>query len=523
MDDFSVDIDYAAFEQELATIWQVVAGQSNRAALPTQQPTIGDLVATMEYESPEFKSAWQESRELAGQMAARYILRAEFQASNLTRKGWSLFYFLVQDFYQKKHGLTVGQAIPDPVAFFQEVFAAFTTMRKSIRSDDDSYKPRHYLAPVLKAWLEQPVLIANPHADKNGKPYYQLILPIEEHEYRLVPKEKLATVDFGGQSMGMLPGFAEYLDQCDLPHPHILLANAVGFAGLTPGKGARLDSRLLWWCLTATEFAERVGNGLYKLPYTLQDVIDLLWPSEEGLYRMGIDPTGMGFPERSSFRPGKHGQGLLNALDAVLIAKVVFPDGYFFRPITIWGGHLDVNNRRSRVEFKIELPPGADKGGAEVGRIPLLAAGTQSDTAFRLEIGLSYLWDEAKRKNRGSRVYDSVPEVLRNDQGYLVDTQGQVIVDKGKPTKSWAHPRAVHTGRVETSDLLRGRVRSLDNRGLHRLAYSEVTETYGKKASGTIRKEVQRVKGVLDKLESAGRIAIDKTRQGWRIIQRWQE
>ena len=100
------------------------------------------------------------------------------------------------------------------------------------------------------------------------------------------------------------------------------------------------------------------------------------------------------------------------------------------------------------------------QNGALIGIEPMRLYGAQSAPKFRAWVRLAYLWDAAKIRNGGKRIYATVPEVLRNSDGYLVDAKGQVILTgdlyhtKGgwkfrqgnMPQQAWYHPLAIQTG-----------------------------------------------------------------------------
>ncbi len=98
-------------------------------------------------------------------------------------------------------------------------------------------------------------------------------------------------------------------------------------------------------------------------------------------------------------RPGT-GQGkdtnayaLYSALRAINLAEVVMPDGYHWRP-TIVRGYPSFDKLDSIVIVQIELLSGSDHGPA-VDKPNLINVGAISDPAFDLELGLTYLRDEA--------------------------------------------------------------------------------------------------------------------------------
>ena len=154
---------------------------------------------------------------------------------------------------------------------------------------------------------------------------------------------------------------------------------------------------------------------------------------------------------------------------------------------------------------QIELPSGSDHGPA-VDKPSLIEAGTVSDPAFDLELGLAYLWDEAKRRNGGYRIHATRPEVLRNEQGHIVDTKDNVKPERnGKPSTRWDHPEAVLTGRQERHPQA-NRVRVLTRAERHRLTYGII----GDKHTSQIRNEQSATDRLLTGLEKDGRIVIER-------------
>ena len=86
----------------------------------------------------------------------------------------------------------------------------------------------------------------------------------------------------------------------------------------------------------------------------------------------------------------------------------------------------DFRNLDSPLRLEIALPEDCDHGAALPWR-PLIAAGVKSDPAFDLVVGLAYLWDRAKAKNGGYRVYATRPKARRTADGHLLDADGNII------------------------------------------------------------------------------------------------
>ena len=382
---------------------------------------------------------------------------------------------------------------------------------------------KHPVAPLIEAWLQRPELI-RPDVDKNGQPRKNGILPsgLFPQQPGTVPAQLAFTLDNGDPTLGrvespqsQLPLFADLLDGDDIPVTPLLLADAAGFRGLQPGRGARLDKRLLIFSFLSMPLDQRRPGGRYEWRPSLKELRDLLWPAR------AKSVTGRRW-EVSSYRPSKHAHSLYSALRAINLAEVVMPDGYHWRP-TIVRGYPSFDKLNSKVIIQIELPSGSDHGPA-VDKPNLIKAGTVSDPAFDLELGLAYLWDDAKRHNGGYRIHATRPEALRNNKGHIVDKAGNVKTERnGSLSTRWNHPQVVLTGRQERHPQA-NKVRVLTRAERHRLAYGMVSD----KHTSQIRNEQSATDRLLTALEKDSRIVIERDaiepstgKQGWRILEAW--
>jgi len=411
----------------------------------------------------------------------------------------------------------VGAGDDQPVGAEDNLTAGFEAVDMIWQSADTTQRTdlEHPLKPLIAGWLNRPEVI-QPDLDKGGRPRTQGIMPdgLFSGQPYSIPAQLRS--DNGGEqfpNLGkmerdgeQLPLLADILDDADLPIAPLLLAKAAGFHGLQPGRGARLDKRILIFSLLEMPLNQRRPGGRYELRRPLRFWRDLLWPTREG---------------KSSYRPIKHKQALRDALTAINLAEIIMPDGSSWIPV-VRRGIPDLDSLDSEVIIQIELPSGSDRG-PQVDKGVLAVAGVVSDPAFDLELGLAYLWDEAKRRNGGYRIYATRPEVIRNKQGHILDPADQVIVEGGKPATRWDHPRAVRTGRMERNPAA-DRVRVLDREARRRLAYG----------SGNSKRpdQLSRERAATDKrlagIESDGRVLIERDAidlrnggDGWRILEVW--
>lgn len=379
---------------------------------------------------------------------------------------------------------------------------------------------KNLLAPLIKAWFSQPEQI-RPDAERNGQPRKNGIIPkglFNGHPIMIPAQLRL---DDPGDILPLLgrvepddhlPLFAELIDEGDIPVAPLLLADAAGFRGLQPGRGARLDKRLLIYSLLEVPRDQRRPGGRYELRKELREIRGFIFPDRERI--VGGRKTKV-----SSYRPSKHAQPLHSALQAINLAEIVMPDGYHWRPVIV-RGYPSFDDLDSEVIIQIELPSGSDHGPA-VNKPSLIEAGTISDPAFDLELGLAYLWDEAKARNGGRRIYATRPEVLRNSHGNIVDATRKVIMERGRPATRWNHPKAIRTGCQERNPQA-DKVRILTREDRRRLAYG----IPGQKKRPQLANERKMVDRLLNNHESAGRIVIERNavdgrtgKKGWRILE----
>lgn len=376
------------------------------------------------------------------------------------------------------------------------------------------------LAALLKGYLSQPEEV-RPDVDKNGCSHKNGIMPKGLFNGHPVTVPAQLRLDDPGDFLPLLgridtddhlPLFAELMDEGDIPVAPLLLADAAGFRGLQPGRGARLDKRLLIYSLLEMPMNQRRPGGRYELRKQLREVRDLVFPNRERIVS--------GRKTRvSSYRPSKHAQPLHSALQAINLAEIVMPDGYHWRPVIV-RGYPAFDDLDSEVIIQIELPSGSDHGPA-VNKPILIEAGTVSDPAFDLELGLAYLWDDAKSRNGGHRIYATRPEVLRNQHGQIVDAAGNVITERKRPATRWNHPQAVRTGRQERNPQA-DKVRVLSREERRRLAYGVA----GQKKRPQLANERKMADRLLANHERTGRIVIERNaidvrtgKKGWRILE----
>ena len=190
----------------------------------------------------------------------------------------------------------------------------------------------------------------------------------------------------------------------------------------------------------------------------------------------------------------------------------------------------DFRNLDRPLRLEIALPEDCDHGAALPWR-PLIAAGVKSDPAFDLVVGLAYLWDRAKAKNGGYRVYATRPKARRNADGYLLDVEGNIITARAAtpfrkregtlawspgnvPVSDWRHPAAVIEGveRHPRADL----VPPLTREGRRRLVFVSTSTP----ADALRRKQRQRADAAITSYEKEGGVVVERLPGGlWRLLQ----
>ena len=262
-------------------------------------------------------------------------------------------------------------------------------------------RPMHPLVPLVMMWQQRPEILrpetkptrimpkglmnAAPSAIYVGEPLYNpALLPV--------------TGSVEEADSFQLALFLTADTESDLPPvtPLILVASAAGFGALKLGRGARLDKRILIYSLLHMPLDQRRPGGRYEWRPTLEELVQMLWTKD-------------------SWRPNKHAKALEEAFDAVTLAKIRLPDGTTWRPV-VARGMPNPNKLSSHAVIQIEVPALSNRG-ASLNFLGLVADGRISDPAFDISLSLAYLWDDAKARNGGFRVYATRPKASATRKG----------------------------------------------------------------------------------------------------------
>ena len=316
-----------------------------------------------------------------------------------------------------------------------------------------------------------------------------------------------------------LPGFVLPEPQLVPALPLIAYENAEGKPPVG-GRGAPISQRLFINVLVEYEQEKRGLYSTSRLNTTYRDIKSWLYPNGTKESRKKLIPRlyeGMWHLHNLRFIWERREWNIIS-VDS-LPTMDIKPD--------------------DRLTFTIRMPDGLNTGnGALIGIEPLRLYGAQSAPKFRAWVRLAYLWDAAKVKNGGYRIYATIPEVLRNSDGYLVDAKGEGILTgdlyptqggwkfrKGQmPQTAWYHPLAIHTGR-QIRNPQADKVPVLSHSDMVKLFYDH-TERKGSVFRECLRDARQKARQMQDE----GRIVIEEDQidtktgeKGWRVLEPYGE
>ena len=178
---------------------------------------------------------------------------------------------------------------------------------------------------------------------------------------------------------------------------------------------------------------------------------------------------------------------------------------------------LPTEETRLGDELLIDVTALPDSGrGAMIDTVRLWELGVKSGVSWRTWIRLAYLWDNAKGRNGGYRIYATRPEVLRGPGGVVLDARGQSVVkSNGHPVTDWSDDRAVRTGKKERNPQA-GKVPLLDTRELAHLGYDDAEV-----AATVLRDRANITRKWLRDMEATGAVVLEWKGEGVRVLEPW--
>ena len=353
---------------------------------------------------------------------------------------------------------------------------------------------KHPLAPLIKAWQKRKLAevepdLSNRHAVAPMTAFRQ---PDKHRQATLIDLPDPAPFEHRDFEQAELPGWS-----ASAPIPAVLaLFDAAGANSLSKGRGAALQLRLFLELLMAVKPADRdQGRRVFSL--TVREMKEWLWPNgwERGKHLPRLKEAlrqvrDMTLPWQTTLRTGERITG-----------------AWF--PIAIRGlAQSRIDSLDSEIEFDVYHPPGSAHGPL-IDRIALRQTGVHSAPAYRAYLGLAYLWDKYLTGG-GHRSGPTRPIVKRNEQGYILDGNGGMILERaGRPATNWNHPRAIRTGGDERNPAM-DRLPMLSRNDLLKLCYPISTPT--------ARAYLSKAREALKWLEGQNYVLLDQTSDGLRVL-----
>ena len=383
----------------------------------------------------------------------------------------------------------------------------------------------HPLAPLIRAWLKDQIPKIEPERRKDTGILHDKIkntfpsprLPLRIAETAPAEPEQMVLINNlpQGEEQLELPGFIFPETELVPALPLVAYENAGGKLK-QPGRGAPIEQRLFVNVLVEYEQKQRGQHNLSRLFTTYRDVKSWLYPNGS------TDSKKVLIPRLRQGMWNLHNLWFLwERRDWNIISVDTLPT---------------MNTKPDDpLSFTIRMPMGMNtSNGVLIGIEPLRLYGAQSAPKFRAWVRLAYLWDAAKIRNGGKRIYATIPKVQRNSDGYLVDAKGEVICTgklrrtKGGwtfqqgniPQTAWYHPLAIHMGGTDDNPQA-DEVPILSDSDMVKLFYDHT-----ERKDETFRKALLEARRHALEMEAEGRIVV-KTDQidkktgikGWRILE----
>ena len=317
-------------------------------------------------------------------------------------------------------------------------------------------------------------------------------------------------------NQGYLPG----LEPAASPVPPVSWLTLYDLTGAGPiqtrGRGAPLAQRLFVEVLTAVPIADRDPEWITAPPITLRDLFTWCWPRwyDRKANRM-----------RGGYNRAKHLEPLRRALLELDNIRIEY-GRYERRLIRVDDLPTDATRLDDPIRFHIRHIPGSDRGPL-IERTSVRRWGLTSAAAYRSTIRLAYLWDDAKARNNGSRIFATRPAVARGPGGVIVGADGKPLRDhRGAVVTDWSDRRAVilgANGKLACADNppayernpAADRVPMLGRDDLIRLAFDAAPDL----TPTTRRWRLHNARHALAAMEAAGEVVIERSGDGTRIIE----
>ena len=378
-------------------------------------------------------------------------------------------------------------------------------------------RPRHPLAPLVDAWQRLAPVPVEVDRRKGA------ILPAPLRNAQRDPATLPLTLDrstplgpIREPEQGYLPGLAPPSSLVP-PVPWLTLYDLTARGPMqTRGRGAPLAQRLFVEVLTAVHVGDRgtAAEWTTAPPVTLGDLFAWCWPRyyDRAAGRM-----------RGGYKRTKHLAPLVRALVELDNMRIEH-EGMLRRLIRVDDLPASATPLDAPIRFHVRHLPGSDRGPM-IDRASMRRWGVVSAPAWRAAVRLAYLWDEAKRRNNGARVYATRPMVARGPGGVVLGADRLPLRDRrGAVVSDWSDRRAVLLGadgkpagndnapafeRNPAAD----RLPELGPDDLIRLAFN------GNLATNR-RKRLHLARQALTAMEAAGEVVIERGAGGaWRIIE----
>ncbi len=282
----------------------------------------------------------------------------------------------------------------------------------------------------------------------------------------------------------------------------------------TRGRGAPLAQRLFVEILTVVPRPRRDPEWITAPPVTLRNLFEWCWP------RYFDHETGT---MRGGYQRNKHLEPLRRSLVELDNMRIKY-GRYERRLIRVDDLPTSDTALDDPIRFHVRHLPESDRGPM-FERASARRWGVVSAPAWRSTIRLAYLWDEAKARNHGARIYATRPIVARSTDGVITGADGKPLRDRhGDVVTDWSDQRAVilaADGRPANDgnppaferNPAADRVSELGPDDLIRLAFDDNITRSNR------RERLRLARRALRDKEAAGDVVIEMADEGWRIIE----